>query len=77
MGNNTDLYNLYGNEYRGSYFKGLRGLSSGAKEAFENQYKSYLKDGDDDYNDEVFRIFTLKNTLSNHPVPEIASLWDK
>lgn len=77
MGNNTDLYNLYGNEYRGSYFKGLRGLSSGAKEAFENQYKNYLIDGNDDYNDEIFRMFTLKNTLTNHPVPEIASLWDK
>lgn len=77
MENNTDLYNLYGNEYRGSYFKGLKGLSSGAKEAFESQYKNYLKEGDDNYNDEVFRILTLKNTLTNHPVTEIASLWNK
>lgn len=77
MSNNTDLYSLHGDEYRGSYFKGLKGLSPKAKEAFENQYQNYLIDGNEQYNDEMFRILTLKNTLRNHPVPEIASLWDK
>lgn len=76
MEKNKDLYTLYGNEYRGSYFKGLKGLSSKAREAFETQYSSLLKKDDNSYNDEIFRSLTLKNVLENHPEPTLASVWN-
>lgn len=77
MSNNKDLYSLYGNEYRGSYFKGLKGLSSQARQAFENEYGKYLNTLSEEAQDEEFRAFILKNTLKNHPDSTIASLWDK
>lgn len=77
MSNNKDLYSLYGNEYRGSYFKGLKGLSSQARQAFENEYGKYLNTLSEEAQDEEFRAFVLKNTLKNHPDNTIASLWDK
>lgn len=72
---NTDLYKLYGDEYRASYFKGLKGLSAPAKEAFEKEYGEYLNGADEETQDNNFRTLVLRNTLKNHPEAEIAALW--
>lgn len=73
--NNTDLYTLYGDEYRASYFKGLKGLSAPAKEAFEKEYGEYLNGADEKTQDDNFRTLVLRNTLKNHPNAQIAALW--
>lgn len=75
MSKNTDLYSLYGNEYRGSYFKGLKGLSPKARQAFEDENSSYLEGLSDEDKDEQFRVLTLRHTLKNHKDPMISALW--
>ena len=75
MSKNTDLYSLYGNEYRGSYFKGLKGLSPKARQAFEDENSSYLEGLSDEDKDEQFRVLTLRHTLKNHKDPMVSALW--
>lgn len=74
---NTDLYTLYGDEYRASYFKGLKGLSAPAKEAFEKEYGEYLTGADEKTQDDNFRTLVLRSELKKHPNAEVASLWDR
>lgn len=75
MSKNTDLYSLYGNEYRGSYFKGLKGLSFEARQAFEEENKDYLEGLSDEDKDEQFRVLTLRHVLKSHKNPAVSALW--
>lgn len=71
----TDLYSLYGDEYRASYFKGLKGLSPEAREAYEKERADYLIGKTPEEQDYEFRTDLLRRELKSHPDATIASLW--
>lgn len=75
MNNKTDIYSLYGDEYRGSYFKGLKGLSPEARKAYEEERANYLIGLDDQSKDDEFRTDILRRTLKSHPDPKMGALW--
>ena len=75
MSNKTDIYSLYGDEYRGSYFKGLKGLSPEARKAYEEERANYLVGRDDLGKDAEFRTDILRRTLKSHPDPRMGALW--
>lgn len=75
MNNKTDIYSLYGDEYRGSYFKGLKGLSPEARKAYEEERANYLVGRDDLGKDAEFRTDILRRTLKSHPDPRMGALW--
>lgn len=70
------LESLEANEYNAAYFKGLKGLSSEAREAWEKQYLNEISGLVDTDKDEVFRNSIFKDLYKDSDDPTDQEIWN-